>query len=104
MKALPFASLFPAAMLYACASGPMAPPGMMAGKFVNFECQGGRFSARAAEDGKSIRVRGLHGSAELDMKGDGVFEGDGYQLMTKGATGISLLHAGKSMGTNCKAA
>lgn len=75
---------------------------MLAGKFVNFECDGGRFSARAAVDGKSIRVRGLHGAAELDMKGDGLYEGDGYKLMTKGATGISLLHDGKPNGTNCK--
>ena len=94
--------------LTACASTPMPAPGMVAGKFVNYECTGGRFSARASDDGKSVRVRGLHGSAELEMKADGVFEGDGYQLTTKGDKGdkgdkgISLSHGGKPNGTQCK--
>lgn len=103
MKLLPAASLLAVALLGACASAPTAPAGMVVGKFVNFECQGGRFSARVAEDGRSIRVRGLHGAAELDIKGEGVYEGDGYQLMTKGANGISLVHGGKSNGSNCRA-
>ena len=90
--------------LTACASTSMPAPGMVAGKFVNYECDGGRFSARASEDGKSVRVRGLHGSAELEMKADGVFEGDGYQLTTKGDKGISLSHGGKPNGTQCKLA
>ena len=104
MKISHLASLALSAVLAACASAPMAPTGMVAGKFVQFDCNGGRFSARFAEDGQSIRVRGLHGAAELDRKSDAVFEGDGYQLVTSGANGLSLMHGGKSNGTNCKAA
>ncbi|MDO9401514.1 MAG: hypothetical protein Q7T46_08735 [Polaromonas sp.] len=92
-------------LLAGCASSPAVPPGMMAGKFVSFSCEGGKtFSARAAEDGKTVRVRGHHGSAELDMKSDGVYEGDGYTLMTKGADGVSLMHSGKPEGKSCKPA
>ena len=97
-------TLIAATILGACASAPVAPHGMVAGKFVNFACTGGRFSARAAEDGKSLRIRGLHGAAELDLKGDGIYEGDGYKLVTKGANGISLTHDGKPNGTHCKVA
>ncbi len=103
MKPLSLAALACAAVLAACASTPVPAPGMVAGKFVNFECQGGRFSARAAEDGKTVRVRGLHGAAELEMNGEGVYEGDGYRLETKGPNGISLMHGGKPNGIQCKA-
>lgn len=91
-----------AALVSGCASAPATPPGMVVGKFVSYDCTGGRFSARAAEDGKSVRVRGLHGAAELDLKGDGIYEGDGYRLLTKGANGVSLTHDGKPNGVNCK--
>ena len=103
MKLLSFSAASAVVLLTASASAPMPAPGMVAGKFVNYECQGGRFSARASEDGKSVRVRGLHGAAELDMKSEGVFEGDGYQLTSKGTDGVSLTHGGKSNGTHCKA-
>lgn len=103
MKPLSIAAIACATVLAACASTPLPVPGMVAGKFVNFECQGGRFSARAAEDGRTVRVRGLHGAAELDMKSADVFEGDGYQLVTKGPNGVSLMHGGKPNGTHCKA-
>lgn len=95
---------FALAVLAGCATA-TAPAGMSAGKFVSFACAEGKtFSARAAEGGESVRVRSLHGSAELDRKGDGVYEGDGYKLVTQGADAITLLHEGKPQGKNCKAA
>jgi hypothetical protein len=104
MKLMSVTVLAATTMLFACASAPMPAPGMVAGKFVEFQCQGGRFSARVAEDGKTVRVRGLHGAAELDMKAQGVYEGEGYRLDTQGPNGVSLMHGGKANGTNCKAA
>lgn len=105
MKFIFTAPLVALSLLGGCASSPAMPQGMTTGKFVSFACEGGKtFSARAAEDGKSVRVRGLHGSAELDMKSEGVYEGDGYTLMTKGSDGASLVHAGKSQGDRCKPA
>jgi hypothetical protein len=92
------------AALAGCATQ-SATTGMAPGKFVSFACADGKiFSARAAEGGETVRVRAHHGSAELDRKGDGVYEGDGYKLVTKGADGISLTHDGKPQGKNCKAA
>lgn len=91
------------AALAGCAT-PSTPAGMAPGKFVSFACADGKtFSARAAEGGASVRVRAHQGSAELDRKGDGVYEGDGYKLVT-GADGVTLMHDGKSQGKNCKAA
>ncbi len=105
MKFVFTAPLIAVTLLAGCASNPSVPAGMSAGKFVSFSCEGGKtFSARAAEDSKTVRVRGLHGSAELDMKSDGVYEGDGYQLMTKGPTGVTLMHSGEAAGKNCKPA
>ena len=79
------------------------PTGMAVGKFVNFACADGKsFSARAAEGGDSVRVRAHHGSAELDRKGDGVYEGDGYKLVTGGPDGVTLMHGGKPQGKSCK--
>jgi hypothetical protein len=93
-----------AAALAACATQ-SAPAGMAPGKFVSFACADGKtFSARATEDGTSVRVRALQGSAELDRKGDGVYEGDGYTLVTNGPDGASLAHEGKTQAKNCKAA
>ena len=105
MKFILTAPLIALSLLAGCASGPSLPPGMAAGKFVSFACEGGKmFSARAAEDSKTVRVRGHHGSAELDMKSDGVYEGDGYTLTTKGADGVTLMHSGKPEGKACKPA
>jgi hypothetical protein len=50
-----------------------------------------------------VRMRAHQGSAELDRKADGVYEGDGYKLVTQGSDGVSLLHDGKTQGKNCKA-
>jgi len=93
------------AALAGCATQ-SAPTGMMApGKFVSFACADGKtFSARATEDGASVRVRAHHGSAELDRMADGVYEGNGYKLVTQGADGVTLMHDGKPQGKNCKAA
>lgn len=105
MKFVFTAPLIAVTLLAGCASNPAVPAGMTAGKFVSFSCEGGKtFSARAAQDSKTVRVRGHHGSSELDMKSDGVYEGDGYTLMTKGAGAVSLMHSGKTEGRNCKPA
>ena len=94
------------ALLGGCASlGSKVPAGLEAGKFVRLTCAGNTgFQVRASEDGRSVRVRALHGSAELDAKGGGVFEGEGYILRTEGDGAISLEHAGKSQGRQCKPA
>jgi hypothetical protein len=87
-----------------CASAPVPPEGMKTGQFVRFACDGAAFQARASDDGRTVRVRTLHGSAELDKKQEGVFEGDGFRLATTGAERISLTHNGKVQGKNCKPA
>lgn len=88
-------------VLAGCAATSPAPAGLPAGKFVTFACEGGKtFALRAAEGGETVRVRAHHGSAELDRKADGVYEGDGYRLETSG--GVSLLHGGKPQGQGCK--
>lgn len=92
------------AVLAGCASAPAAPSGMQPGKFVTFACEGGKsFSARVAEGGDTVRVRAHHGSAELERKEGGIYEGDGYKLMTQGADAVSLMHDGKPQGKACKA-
>lgn len=102
MKAL--ALSLAAAVLAGCASTSV-PAGMQSGKFVTFACEGGKtFSARAAEDGATVRVRAHHGSAELERKADGLYEGEGYRLSTQEPGGISLMHGGKPEGKGCKAA
>ncbi len=86
-----------------CASTPSVPAGMKVGEFVQFTCEGGkRFSARVAEGGESVRVR-ADGGFELDRKGDGVYEGEGWRLASEaGAT--SLIHNGKQTHKGCKPA
>lgn len=101
---LAFALASSALVLAGCAST-QVPAGMQPGKFVTFACADSKsFSVRAADGGDSVRVRAHHGSAELDRKADGVYEGDGYKLVTQGAEGVSLSHDGKSQGKSCKAA
>jgi hypothetical protein len=79
------------------------PTGMKAGQFVQFACEGGkRFQARASDDGKTVRVR-YEGGWELDRKSDGVFEADGWKLVTMGPDAAELLHNNKSIGKRCKA-
>jgi hypothetical protein len=89
--------------LAGCASTQSIPAGMKAGEFVSYNCDGGkRLMARAAADGSTVRVR-YEGGYELDRKGDGVYEGEGWKLMTQGA-GTELVHNGKTVLKNCKIA
>lgn len=88
-----------------CASTQHTVPGLVAGKFVPLSCMDNKtFQLRASDDGASVRVRALHGSAELAAQGAGVFQGDGYLLRTQGDGAISLEHEGKLQGKGCKPA
>lgn len=101
---LPFiASVLATAVgLGACVSAPAGLPG---GQFVTLRCADNRtFQARMSEDGRTVRVRGHHGSAELESRGEGRYVGDGYQLDLRGEGGVSLQHGGKSQGAGCKVA
>ncbi len=93
-----------ATLAAACASAPPAlPAGVTAGRFVPMECAENRqFQVRVSEDGKSARVRALHGSAELERTADGLYAADGYTLRLAGEGAISLDHDGKSQGRGCK--
>ena len=75
---------------------------MKAGQFVSFACDGGKIlRARLADDGSSVRIR-YEGGYELDNKGGGVYEGEGFKLLTQGTTELS--HHGKLVAKNCKPA
>ena len=92
------------AALAGCASSPTPPAGMKAGQFVTFKCDGGKqFTARMADGGASVRIR-HEGGYELDRKAGGVYEADGWTLVTQGPGATELLHKGKSALKNCKAA
>lgn len=92
-------------LLAACASTAHVPAGLAEGRFVSMTCADGKtFSVRAAEGAASVRVRAMHGSAELDRKGDGLYEGDGYRLTFQGPDAVSLSHDGKVQGRACKVA
>ena len=89
----------------ACATPGAAPAGMQPGKFATMNCEGGKtFQARLSADGRSVRVRGHHGAAELSPSGAGVYEGDGYRLMTQGEGAVQLLHDNKLFAKGCKPA
>ncbi|MFN3377007.1 MAG: hypothetical protein ACK40S_10710 [Burkholderiaceae bacterium] len=89
------------AVLAGCASSPSVPVGMQAGKFVSYECEGGkRFQARLAVDGNSVRIR-YEGGYELDRIANGVYEGEGWRLQTQGK--VELQHHGKTMLRDCRA-
>ena len=89
------------AVLSGCASSPSVPAGMQAGKFVSYECEGGkRLQARLAADGSTVRIR-HEGGYELDRKGNGVFEGEGWRLETQGK--VELHHHGKPVARACRA-
>lgn len=91
-------------LLAACATSAPVPVGMKAGQFVMFSCEGGKsFQARAAGDGSSVRVR-YEGGYELDNKGAGVYESDGWKLMTQGPGAAELIHNGKTLLKGCKSA
>jgi len=84
----------------ACAT---APAGMQAGRFVDYACdKNARFSARLADDGKTVRVRSIHGSAELSDQGNGRFADADFVMTTGGERGISLEHNKKLIAENCK--
>lgn len=91
--------------LVACATPPERAIGLKPGEFVALNCQGGKvFRARLAPEGDSVRVRTLHGSAELAAAGGGVFKGEGFELDTRPAEGAALTHNGKADAVACKAA
>ncbi len=92
------------AVLVGCASQSLPLHSMPAGKFVTFACTDGKvFSARAADDGSSVRVRAMQGSAELDRQADGSYAGDGYKLTVQGGDAVSLTYEGKLQGKDCRA-
>lgn len=102
MKLIVVAALSTISVLSACGSAPVAPVGMKAGAFVSYQCDGGkRLQARLAADGSTVRVR-HEGGYELDRKGDGVFEGDGFKLAAGADGTLELAHHGKPMARNCK--
>jgi hypothetical protein len=82
-----------------------SPSGLPAGKFVTLQCAENKsFQARMSDDGRSVRVRGHHGSAELEQRGEGRYAGDGYMLNLGAEGGAMLEHDGKNQGKACKAA
>ncbi len=101
----PFFAIAGAALLAAgCASTAPAPAGMKAGEFVTFNCEGGkRFQARLAPGAETVRLR-YEGGYELDRKGAGVYEAEGWKLaMGPGGT-AEVSHNGKAALKNCRAA
>jgi hypothetical protein len=104
MKTVAMLALLGSAVLAGCASLAPPPAGMEAGKFVRFDCDGQDFQARFNPEGNTVRVRTQHGAAELTAGADGVFQGEGFKLMTQGPTGVTIEHAGKVVGKACKRA
>jgi hypothetical protein len=104
MKHLYLTSFFSLSMMAGCATTGPTPAGMQPGKFVAYSCDAGkRLQARLADDGKSIRIR-YEGGYELDSKGNGVYETDGWTLDTTAKSGFTLAHKGKQTLKNCKPA
>jgi hypothetical protein len=103
MKYALFTMIASLAALGGCATTTAAPAGMKVGQFVTYKCDGGKqLQARLADDGSSVRVR-YEGGYELDRKQAGVYEAEGWKLMTGSAAGMELQHQGKAAATNCKA-
>ena len=103
MKFTSITALTGAALLSACATTTPIPASMKAGQFVNYTCDGGkRLAARAAADGSTVRIR-FEGGYELDHKGAGTYEGDGFKLNTAGGM-PELAHDGKIVAKGCKPA
>ncbi len=101
------AALLSVSVLGACASsGLTLPAGMSEGVFGRLQCESGKsFSARFAEGAGSVRVRGLHGASELALVSPGVYEGEGYRLVTSSSVdGIALFHNSKVEARLCKVA
>lgn len=85
-----------------CASAPTLPPGVKAGQFTRLACEGGKtFAVRMAEDGKSARVRALHGASELSLQPDGAYAGEDYKLALPGVSAATLWHKGKVEAEKC---
>ncbi len=83
-----------------CATMSPAVGGLDTDKLARYECEGKGFSARAAEDFSSVRVRTHEGSVNLDRAEGGEFKGDGWTLKTAG--GLTLVHKDKVVAQNCK--
>lgn len=102
MKNLFLVSFLGLSVLAGCATTGSTPAGMKPGQFVSYACDGGkRLQARLADDGKSVRIR-YEGGYELDSKGNGVYEAEGWKLDTAAAGGFELVHNGKQMLKGCK--
>ena len=80
----------------------LAKAHLQVGKFVEFTCEGGRFSARLADDQSTIRIRSINGSSELDRQANETWSADGFVLTLEGADGIVLSQNNKTIGKNCK--
>jgi hypothetical protein len=89
--------------MLACATPVEKAAGLKPGEFVALSCQGGKmFRARLSPEGDSVRVRTLHGSAELAAAGGGVFKGEGFELDARPADGVTLTHNGKTDASGCR--
>lgn len=100
MKFLFIAPLVSIVLLAGCAT--RVPAGMKVGQFVTYKCAGGKtFQARAMADDSSVRVR-YEGGYELDNRGAGVYEADGWKLDTQVPGAAELIHNGKSVLKNCQ--
>ncbi len=103
-RLIPFlAPLSSVVLLAACASSSQWPAGVKPGEFARLACTGGKtFAVRMAEDGKSARVRALHGAAELSLQPDGAYAGDEYKLALPASAAATLWHKGKVEADQCK--
>jgi membrane-bound inhibitor of C-type lysozyme len=91
--------------LAACATTAPVIPGAAPGKFVTLTCADNKvFQLRVSDNGGSVRVRALHGSAELEAQSGGVFSDGSYVLRTQGEGAVSLEHQGKPEARGCKVA
>ena len=83
-----------------CATTNVAVGGLETEKLVRYNCEGKDFSARAAEDYLSVRVRTPEGSVNLDRAEGNEFKGEGWTLKT--TNGLALVHKDKVVSHNCK--
>lgn len=85
-----------------CASVSPVPAGLKPGHFVALNCDAEkRLQVRAAVDGSTVRIR-YEGGYELDAKGNGVYEGEGWHLVTADGV-VALSHHGKTVLRGCRA-
>ncbi len=96
------APLAAAAVVAACATGSQLPAGVKPGEFARLACEGGKtFAVRMSEDGKSARVRALHGASELSLQPDGAYVSDDYKLALPATSPATLWHKGKVEADKC---